>query len=85
MFGEPDHTGAGLTFHTRFFVFGHTYTDGRMTWDRKTSASRIGSDLAFLAGSLPTYWLEMPLGQSPLRFIAMRRIRFRGRLRADSR
>lgn len=79
LFGEPDHTGAGLTFHTRFITFSHTYVNGRVTWERSTAG--IGDDLAYLVGSLPSYWMEMPLGQSPLRFIAdMRRgNRSRGR------
>lgn len=72
LFGEPDHTGAGLTFHTRFFVFSHTHRNGRTAWERGVAG--IGSDLAYLVGSLPSYWMEMPLGKSPIRFIVdMRR------------
>lgn len=74
LFGEPDHTGAGLTFHTRFVAFGRTCVNGRVAWERNVSG--IGSDLAYLVGSLPNYWMEMPFGQSPLRFVA--RLRGRG-------
>ncbi len=71
LFGESDYTGAGLTFHTRFVIFSYTYANGRMLWER--SSARVGNDLMYL-GSLPSYWMEMPLGKSPLRFIAdMRR------------
>lgn len=68
LFGEPDHTGAGLTFHTRFITFSRKWVDGRATWERSTSG--VDYDLAYLVGSLPSYWMEMPLGKSPLRFIA---------------
>ncbi len=76
-FGKFDHTGTGLTFHTRFVVFSHTYVGGRMTWERGTSG--VSGDLACLIGSLPSYWMEMPLGKSPLRFIAD--MRYQNRLR----
>ena len=72
LFGEPDYTGAGLTFHTRFFTFSYTHINGCVIWVR--NAFRINENLAYLVGSLPSYWMEMPFGKSPLRFIAdMRR------------
>lgn len=81
-FGKSDHTEAGLTFHTRFVVFGHAYVGGRMIWVRDTSG--VSGDLSCLIGSLPNCWMEMPLGKSPLRFIADMRHQNRLRVAYDN-
>lgn len=65
LLGEPDHTGMGATFHCRFYVLN---PDGGTN-----DCSRVSSDLAYLVGSLPFYWMETPLGRSPGRTVAAAR------------
>jgi hypothetical protein len=63
LFGEPDHTGLGRTYHSRLYVF-----NARTGPVKDCSTADDG--INHLIGSLPNYWMETPLGRSPGRTVA---------------
>lgn len=67
LFGEPDPSGRGQTYHSRLYVFNAKIGQ---VW----GSSRAGDNISYLIGCLPNYWMETLFGLSPGRMVAgMRR------------